>query len=278
MPVAIITGASRGIGRGITLRLAKDGFDVVINDIKAQSEHIDKVIAEVEAAGGKAIGFAADVSIQGEVEALVAAAIDKFGVLDVMVANAGILETSSILELSVDQWDRVMAINLRGVFLCYSVAAKQMIKQGSGGKLIAACSISGYRPSGKAPAYCTSKWAVRGLTQTAALELGQYGITVNAYCPGSVKTDMSLVFAKRLAKEAKATDVEDNYKKSSHRTNALQKELFPEDIAGLVSFLAGQDSNRMTGQTMICDGGRLPVMFLTVVPSSLTHLSGMYFT
>ncbi|MCJ1301648.1 hypothetical protein MMC08_004449 [Hypocenomyce scalaris] len=181
--------------------------------------------------------------------------VDKLGHLDVMVANAGVLETTSLLDISVDQWDRVMAVNTRGVFLCYQTAAHHMIKQGTGGKLIAACSISGYRPSGKAPAYCTSKWAVRGLTQTAALELGAHGITVNAYCPGSVKTDMSLVFASRLAKDSGASNVEDVYKTSSHRTNAIGQELFPEDIAGLVSFLAGKDSAHMTGQTIICDGG-----------------------
>jgi meso-butanediol dehydrogenase/(S,S)-butanediol dehydrogenase/diacetyl reductase len=103
----------------------------------------------------------------------------------------------------------------------------------------------------------TIEWAVRGLTQTAALELGQYGITCNNYCPGSVKTDMSKVFAERLAKDQGASNVEEVYKTSSHRTNALGHELFPEDIAGLVSFLAGKDSRGMTGQSIICDGGTL---------------------
>lgn len=255
MPVAIVTGSSRGIGRGIALRLADDGFDVVVNDIAPQKTDIDKVVSEIEAKGQKAHGIVTDVSSKDQVEAMVAETVEKFGQLNVMVANAGILETTSILELSVEQWDRVMAINIRGVFLCYSVAARQMIKQGTGGKLIGACSVSGYRPSGKAPAYCTSKWAVRGLTQTSALELGEHGITVNAYCPGSVKTDMSLVFAKRLAKDNENKDVEEVYKTSKHRTNAIGQELFPEDIAGLVSFLAGKDSSRMTGQTIICDGG-----------------------
>ncbi|GAB7356253.1 hypothetical protein MBLNU459_g7067t1 [Dothideomycetes sp. NU459] len=255
MPVAVVTGSSRGIGRGIALRLADDGFDVIVNDIVHQRADIDKVVAEIKAKGQKAHGFVADVSQKEEVEAMVAEAVDKFGSLSVMVANAGILETTSLLELSEEQWDRVMGINVRGVFLCYSIAAKQMIKQGGGGKLIGACSVSGYRPSGKAPAYCTSKWAVRGLTQTAALELGEHGITVNAYCPGSVKTDMSLVFAKRLARDQAQNNAEEVYKASAHRKNAIDQELFPEDIAGLVSFLAGKDSNRMTGQTIICDGG-----------------------
>jgi len=184
--------------------------------------------------------------------------VAKFEALNVMVANAGILETTPLLELSVGQWDwdRSMAINLRGVFLCFQVSAKQMIAQGGGGKLIAVCSISGYRPSGKAPAYCSSKWGVRGLTQTAALELGAHGITVNSYCPGSVKTGMSIVFAERLAKERGETNVEEVYKTSNHRTNALGQELLPENIAGLVSFLAGKDSSHMTGQSIICDGGK----------------------
>jgi len=255
MPVAIVTGASRGIGRAIAIRLAEDGFSVVVNDVDRQAEAIKKTVDEIKEKGLQAHGITADVSNENQVQAMVNETVAKFGALNVMVANAGILETSTLLEMTVEKWDRTYAINTRGVFLCYTIAARQMIKQGTGGKLIAACSISGYRPSGKAPAYCSSKWAVRGLTQTAALELGQYGITVNSYCPGSVKTDMSLVFAERLAKEKGLSDIQEVYKNSSHRNNAIQHELFPEDIAGLVSFLAGKDSNRMTGQSIICDGG-----------------------
>lgn len=265
MPVAIVTGSSGGIGRGIALRLADDGFDVVVNDIAPKKADIDAVVAEIKAKGKDAIGLSADVSDKDQVEALVADTVASFGALNVMVANAGILETTPLLELSVEQWDRSMAINLRGVFLCFTVSAKQMIKQGGGGKLIAACSISGYRPSGKAPAYCSSKWGVRGLTQTAALELGAYGITVNSYCPGSVKTGMSMVFAERLAKERGDANVEDVYKNSKHRTNALGQELFPENIAGLVSFLAGKDSSHMTGQSIICDGGKLKRYYFYVL-------------
>ncbi|KAL4939232.1 hypothetical protein BDV06DRAFT_225203 [Aspergillus oleicola] len=256
MPTAIVTGASRGIGRGIALRLSADGFDVVVNDIVQHQDAINGVVSELMKNGKRAIGVAADVSNQQDVQRMVAAAVTQFGKLDIMVANAGVLDTTSLLDLTPEKWDRVMAINLRGVFLCYQVAAREMIKHGTKGKLIGACSISGYRPSGKAPAYCTSKWAVRGLTQTAALELGQYGITVNAYCPGSVKTDMSTIFAQRLAQEQQRKgSVDDVYKSSSHRKNALDQELFPDDIAALVSFLAGKDSSAMTGQTIICDGG-----------------------
>ncbi|KAK4938704.1 hypothetical protein LTR10_020887 [Elasticomyces elasticus] len=262
MPSAIVTGASRGIGRGIALRLAADGFSVLLNDIGSQQSLLHKTVAEINDNGQQAAAFVGDVSSLTDVQNMIAEAVRRFGELNVMVANAGILETSSLLDMTVEKWDRTYAINTRGVFLCYAEAAKQMIKQGEGGKLIAACSISGYRPSGKAPAYCSSKWAVRGLTQTAALEFGEYNITVNAYCPGSVKTDMSTVFAERLAKDrgreagdSGKPNVDDVYKNSSHRKNALNQELFPEDIAGLVSFLASKGSARMTGQTIICDGG-----------------------
>jgi meso-butanediol dehydrogenase/(S,S)-butanediol dehydrogenase/diacetyl reductase len=138
MPVVIVTGSSGGIGRGIALRLADDGFDVVVNDIAPKQADIDAVVAEITAKGKNAIGIAADVSNKEQVQALVSGAVEEFGALNVMVANAGILETTPLLELSVEQWDRSMAINLRGVFLCIQTSALQFIKQGGGGKIIAA--------------------------------------------------------------------------------------------------------------------------------------------
>lgn len=255
MPVAIVTGSSRGIGRGIAIRLANDGFSVVVNDISPQKNDIDQVVAEIQARGQNAYGIVCDVSNEDQVYAMIEETVKIFGSLDVMVANAGVLETTSLLDMKVQQWDRVMSINIRGTFLCYTAAAKQMIKQGTPGRLIAACSISGYRPSGKAPAYCTSKFAVRGLTQTAALEFGQYGITANSYCPAAVKTNMAMEFESRMAKEQGTDDVEAVWKDSPYQKNLLQQKVDPEDIAGLVSFLAGKDGARMTGQSIIYDGG-----------------------
>jgi meso-butanediol dehydrogenase/(S,S)-butanediol dehydrogenase/diacetyl reductase len=253
--VAIVTGSSRGIGEGIVKRLASDGFRVVVSDILANQAGIERVVSEINEKGQHAIGLFVDVTSKESIENLVNQTVEKLGDLSVMVANAGTIDMAPLLEISTETWDRVYSVNTRGVMLSYQIAAKQMIKQGHGGKLIAACSISGFRPSGKCPSYCSSKWAVRGLTQSAALELGEYGITVNAYCPGSVKTDMSSVFASRLAKERGIENVEQAYKTSSHRKTALNRELFPEDIAKLVSFLAGPDSDNMTGQTIIYDGG-----------------------
>ncbi|KIW87216.1 uncharacterized protein Z519_12119 [Cladophialophora bantiana CBS 173.52] len=197
MVVAIVTGSSRGIGRAIALQLADDGMDIALNDIQAQFPDLEGVKAEIEkkgefcAPGRKASTFVADVSVEEQVQKMVADVVAEFGELNVMVANAGILVPKSILEVSVAEWDRVQSINVRGVFLCYREAAKQMIKQGKGGKMVAACSTAGYRPSAShSVAYSTSKWAVRGLTQSAALEFAKYDINVNAYCPGPVDTDM----------------------------------------------------------------------------------------
>jgi len=282
MPAAIVTGSSRGIGKGIAIRLAQDGYDVIVNDIGRQQQAIDETVEEIRASGRKAHGFVADVSSQSEVQAMIAEAVKEFGELTVMVANAGVLDTTSLLDMTPEVWDKVYSVNARGVFLCYAEAAKQMIKQGNGGRIIGACSVSGYRPSGKCPAYCSSKWAVRGLTQSSALELGEHGITVCAYCPGSVKTDMSTIFAARLAKERAARgepelSVEETYKQSAHRKTAIGRELFPADIAGLVSFLASKDSSGMTGQTIIVDGGES----ITPSPhksSQANSASGMYFS
>jgi meso-butanediol dehydrogenase/(S,S)-butanediol dehydrogenase/diacetyl reductase len=145
------------IGAAIAQRLAKDGFSVVVNDIDGQAEEVNAVVSGIKGNNGVAHGITADVSSKDDVLRLVQATIDAFGELNVMVANAGILETSTLLEMTVERWDRTYAINTRGVFLCWQQAAQRMIDQGKGGKLIAACSISGYRPSGKAPAYCSSK-------------------------------------------------------------------------------------------------------------------------
>lgn len=259
MPVAIVTGSAQGIGRAVALRLSNDGFSIMLADIAAQQAAMEEVVAQIIATGRQAHCVAVDVSNQDQVEASIVETVKVFGELNVMVANAGILDTTPVLKISLEQWEKTMSVNVRGVFLCHTAAARQMIKQGRGGKLIAAGSISGYRPSGKCPAYCTSKWAVRGFTQTCAIELGKYGITANSYCPGSVPTNMSLQFAERLGREQGVSDPKEMYEKSSHRISALPVDLETQDIAGLVSFLAGKDSNRITGQSLICDGGKCMV-------------------
>ncbi|CAF1141494.1 unnamed protein product [Rotaria sordida] len=251
---ALVTGSARGIGRAIALRLARDGLNVAVNDIEANSSDLSKVRQEIEELGRKSVAIIADVSIDKEVEAMMQKASKELGSLDVVVANAGINQVKPLLDVTTEDWDRIFATNLRGVFFCYKEAAKVMIAQGTGGKLIAACSVVGYRPSPLLGPYSTSKWGVRGLTQAAAIEWAKYNITVNAYCPGIVRTAMWDMLDEELAKiegKQKGEVIEDQSKKRI----ALGRTSEPEDVANFVSYLASKDSDYMTGQSIMIDGG-----------------------
>ena len=183
MGVALVTGGARGIGRGIAIRLAADGHEVAVADLPSMRAETDATAAEI---GGLALDV--DVSDAGQVDAMIAACVAEYGRLDIMVANAGIAQVAPLLEVSPEQFDTLMAVNLRGVFLCYTAAARQMIAQGDGGKIIGAASIAAHKGFGLLGHYSASKFAVRGLTQAAAQEWAEHGITVNAYCPGIVGT------------------------------------------------------------------------------------------
>ncbi|KAL3495818.1 hypothetical protein BJX62DRAFT_222456 [Aspergillus germanicus] len=240
--VTFITGCAKGIGKAIALRLAADGFDVAINDIASQEGGLVQLRHEIESKGRRCAIFLGDVSKEDEVRQMLDGAVNTLGPINVMVANAGVILVKPLLEINADEWDRVQEVNLRGVFLCYKYAALQMIKQGNGGKIIGACSISGYRP------------VLRGLTQVAALELAKHNITVNAYCPGIVKTEMWDTIDSTIAAQY---GVPKNvpFQKAVEERTALKRAQTPEDVAGLVSFLAGKDSNQITGQSLIVDGG-----------------------
>ena len=181
--IALITGAARGIGRGIAERLASDGLDVAVNDIEENENELEEVAESIRGTGRRALAVTADVSDPGEVKGMVGRVADELGRLDVMVANAGIAQVKPLLEVTPEDFDGLMSVNLRGVFLCYQAAAKQMIRQGGGGKIIGAASIAAHKGFAMLGHYSASKWAVRGLTQAAAQEWAEYGITVNAYCP-----------------------------------------------------------------------------------------------
>ncbi|MGJ7908062.1 acetoin reductase [Actinopolyspora sp. H202] len=250
---ALVTGAARGIGRGIALRLAADGLDVAVNDIDANSEQLGAVADEISAMGVKSASVPADVSDQEAVRTMVERVATEFGQLDVMVANAGIADVKPLLETTPEDFDHLMSINLRGVYLCYTAAARQMIAQGSGGKIIGAASIVAHRPFPLLGTYSASKWGVRGLTQSAAMEWAQHGITVNAYCPGIVGTAMWDHIDEKLAENEglrKGAAIE-KYSELIH----LGRVSVPEDVAGFVSYLASPDSDYMTGQSVMIDGG-----------------------
>ncbi|KAI0049328.1 acetoin reductase family protein [Auriscalpium vulgare] len=245
--VALVTGAARGIGRAIALRLAEDGFDVAINDLPGTQE-LAAVIQELSAKGRRVHSFEGDVTVEQDVKNMIKSTVDALGSLDVLVANAGILALDSVLTFTVEGAEKIFATNIRGVMLCYKYAAEQMIAQGRGGRIIAASSSSGKRGYNIGFAYSASKFAVRGLTQSAALELGQYGITVNAYAPGATETRMINALnndqaAGGLTREAVTSAL------------AIKRIGIPQDVASLVSFLASKEANYISGQTVSVDGG-----------------------
>ncbi|KAF8205616.1 hypothetical protein K438DRAFT_1917975 [Mycena galopus ATCC 62051] len=189
--VALVTGAAQGIGRAIALRLAADGLDVAVNDLPGQSDSLDAVVREIHSLGRKAIAAVGNVSKEEEVKAMVETTVATLGRLDVMVANAGVgAITVSVMDVDVKDWEKNWEVNIRGVLLCYKYGARQMVKQGTSGRIIGASSICGQRGFAGVGGYCVSKAAVRSLTQTAALELKEHGITVNAYAPGAIDTNM----------------------------------------------------------------------------------------
>lgn len=255
MTVAHVTGAARGIGKAIALRLAADGHDIAISDLPVMSAELEMTRKEIEAVGVRAIAVEADVTNQDDVRRLVAETAEQLGSLDVFVANAGIVVTKPTLETTLEDYQKVHAVNNTGVFLCYTEAARQMIKQGHGGKIIGASSIAGHKGFGLLAAYCSSKFGVRALTQACAQEWAQYGITVNAYCPGIVDTQMWVEVDHDLG-EINGVGKGESMKAMAAGIT-LGRVSTGADVAAFVSYLAGKDSDYMTGQAPLIDGGML---------------------
>jgi meso-butanediol dehydrogenase/(S,S)-butanediol dehydrogenase/diacetyl reductase len=253
--VALVTGSARGIGRGIALRLASDGLAVAVADLPAMHDDAEAVAEEVRAEGRRATVIDVDVSDARQVDAMIDATVAELGRLDVMVANAGVAQVAPLLEVTPEQFDWLMSINLRGVFLCYTAAARQMIAQGDGGKIIGAASIAAHKGFAMLGHYSASKWAVRGLTQAAAQEWAPHGITVNAYCPGIVGTKMWDYIDEKIA-ELQGLQKGEAIAKFSELITLGRVET-PEDVAQFVSYLASPDSDYMTGQSVMIDGGVL---------------------
>ncbi|HEY5858226.1 MAG TPA: SDR family NAD(P)-dependent oxidoreductase [Aldersonia sp.] len=255
MTVAHVTGAARGIGKAIALRLAQDGHDVAVSDLRSMSNELELTRKEIEALGVRSAALTGDVCDPDSVRELVADTATQLGSVDVFVANAGVAQTKALLDATPDEYDRVHAVNGRGVILCYTEAARQMIKQGHGGKIIGAASIAGHKGFGLLGVYSSSKFGVRALTQAAAQEWAQHGITVNAYCPGIVDTQMWVEVDRDLGA------INDMEKGESMKAMAagitLGRVSTGADVAAFVSYLAGPDSNYMTGQSVLIDGGML---------------------
>jgi len=237
--VALVTGASRGIGRAIALALAAEGAQVVVNYARS-GEAAEAVVAQIVADGGSAIALQADVSQADQVEALINSTLEKFGRIDVLVNNAGITRDTLLLRMKPEDWQAVIDLNLTGVFLCTRAVAKGMLKHRSG-RIINIASVAGQMGNPGQANYSAAKAGVIGFTKTVAKELASRGITVNAVAPGFIETDMT----------DELSNPEDILK-----FIPLGRFGQPDDIAGMVRFLAAAPAAAyITGQVFNVDGG-----------------------
>ena len=239
--MAVVTGGGSGIGRGVCLAYAREGADVVVVDINRQGA--EETVTGVEAAGRRGLAVQTDVSAPDQVNAMVAAALDAFGRIDVLFNGAGILYPTSLLDTTVEQWDRTLAVNLRGNFLCLQAVARVMVGQGRG-KIINITSILGIQARAKRGAYGASKAGIILLTKTAAVELGPQGVYVNAIAPGSIETPF-------VQSAPAAPDV----LQRKLAAIPLRRRGEPEDLTGPAIFLASDESDYVTGMIMTVDGG-----------------------
>jgi 3-oxoacyl-[acyl-carrier protein] reductase len=241
--VALVTGASRGIGRAIALGLAGRGFDLALNDIPRQRDALEATAAEARAHGRRVVTVYADVSSKPEVEAMVGEAVAGLGTIHALVNNAGILIAGSVEALAEETWDRVFDVNAKGVFLVTQGVLPVMKAQGYG-RICTIASIGGKHGAPEQAHYCASKAAVMGFTRVLAQEVGQLGITANCVCPGIILTDMGRVNLDDPA-------VRDAWQSKT----AMARIGDPEDVAGPVAFFCGDDSAFITGQSLNVDGG-----------------------
>jgi 3-oxoacyl-[acyl-carrier protein] reductase len=238
--VALVTGASRGIGREIALELAREGTSVAVNYAGSEAKALE-LVDEIKAMGRDAFAIQADVSNSDSVTDMVKETVERFGKLDILVNNAGITKDNLLMRMKESEWDDVININLKGVFLCTKAVTRQMMKQRSG-RIVNISSIVGVSGNAGQANYVAAKSGVIGLTKTAAKELSSRGITVNAIAPGFITTDMT----DKLNEEVKAEML---------KQIPLARFGEPKDIAKTVVFLASEDSGYMTGQTLHVDGG-----------------------
>jgi glucose 1-dehydrogenase len=241
--VAIVTGGNSGIGQAIVLELARQDASVVI-DYVAHPEATEALEQQITELGKQSIGINADVSKYADLKKLVDAAVERFGRLDIMVNNAGIETRTSVLDTTEDQYDKVLAINLKSAFFGTQLAAKQMIKQGSGGRVINISSVHEDWPMPGNTSYCLAKGGVRMLTRTAGVELARYNILVVGVGPGAVATQINL---STMNDSTKLTQL--------NAAIPLGRMARPEEIASVVGFLAGSGASYLTATTIFADGG-----------------------
>jgi NAD(P)-dependent dehydrogenase (short-subunit alcohol dehydrogenase family) len=244
--VALITGASSGIGRATAKAFSAKGASVVV--AARRKDELDSLVAEIEATGGKAIAISTDVSIAKDVQRMVTRAIEEFGRLDYAVNNAGIEgEFSGIIDLAEDEWDRVLNINLKGIFLCLKHEAKAMIEGGHNGAIVNIGSVNSFLGFPTGSAYVASKHGLVGLTSSVSAELASQGIRVNLVCPGIIDTPMHQRLRKLIG--------DDVYDKGVLPNVHLQRAGQSGEIAKSIVFLCSDDASYITGTTLTPDGG-----------------------
>jgi meso-butanediol dehydrogenase/(S,S)-butanediol dehydrogenase/diacetyl reductase len=249
--VALVTGGGQGIGKAIAERLHADGFAVAVADL-----NMETATAVAEHLGGQeggAIAVRINVADRDSVFAAVEETVTELGGFDVIINNAGIAPQSPIEEITPESIEKIFSINFNGVVWGIQAATKAFKELGHGGKIISAASQAGHVGNPGIALYSATKFAVRGLTQTAARDLAQYGITVNTYAPGIVRTPMMEKLAKQTAESAGKPE-EWGWAQFTDGIT-LDRLSEPEDVAGVVSFLSGKDSNYITGQSILVDGG-----------------------
>lgn len=246
--IALVTGAARGIGQAIAARLAREGARVVIADLDGPG-----AIAAAEAIGSGAMGVAMDVTRQDSIDAAIVAAVQRFGGLDILVNNAGIFDLAPIVEITRESYRRTFAVNVEGLLFTLQAAARVMIGQGRGGRIINLASQAGRRGEALVAVYCASKAAVISITQSAGLDLIRYGINVNAIAPGVVDGEHWDDVDRRFARYENLQPGEK--KRLVGAAVPLGRMAQPDEISGMAAFLAGPDAGYIVAQTYNVDGG-----------------------
>ncbi|MCL6517012.1 beta-ketoacyl-ACP reductase [Alicyclobacillus sp.] len=243
--VAVVTGAGRGIGAATAKRLAADGAGVAVLDISEEATR--ETVDSIRAAGGVAIGVGCDVSDAAQVEAAFARVAAELGPPVILVNNAGIIRDNLLFKMSEDDWDRVMNVHLKGSFLCSRAAQRYMVEQRYG-KIVNLSSTSALGNRGQAN-YSAAKAGLQGFTKTLAIELGPFGINVNAVAPGFIVTEMTRQTAQRVG-----VDFEENQRRAAERI-PLRRVGQPEDVANVIAFLVSDDASYVSGQVIYINGG-----------------------
>lgn len=249
--VVVINGASRGIGVGLARRFAQEGATVVIT---ANEELVHQTAQELQASGYAAHSVVVDVTVKAEVEAMYKQVVEQYGKVDVSIQNAGVITIKKLNELTEEEWDWVLDVNTKGVFLCCQAAAGYMVKQGSG-KLINTASGQSRDGFIYTPHYAASKMGVVGITQSLAKELAPVGITVNAFAPGIIETDMWKYNDKAWGSLLGGYAEGELISEWVQNNIPMKRAGTPDDVSGLVLFLASSDADYITGQTINVDGG-----------------------